>query len=193
MKQLKPVLRTKLDIQNATDVTVDNAALLQAFLRAKSLEGCSQRTIAYYKSTLYKLEQAVTKSWSQICTDDLRQYLSDYQSENTSSKITIDNIRHTFSSFFIWLEDEDYIAKSPVRRIRHVKAPIIIKEVINDEDLESPRDACPTLRDLAIVDLLISTGTRVGELVGLNRSDINLTERKCVVFGKGAKEREVLL
>ncbi len=190
MKQLKTVLKTKLDTSSGTCTNADNESLLISFLKAKSLEGCSSRTIEYYESTLRKLAAAITKSWSLVCTNDLRQYLSDYQRQHSSSKVTVDNIRRIFSSFFSWLEDEDYIAKSPVRRIRKVKAPSIIKETISDEDLESLRDGCPNKRDLAIVDLLASTGMRVGELVGLNRLDVNLSERECIVFGKGAKERK---
>ncbi|RNL43203.1 site-specific tyrosine recombinase/integron integrase [Paraeggerthella hongkongensis] len=191
MRQLKSVLRTKLDNKIEASPIADNSTLIKTFLQAKALEGCSQRTTAYYESTLQKLKGSITKSWNQINTDDLRQYLTEYQTINSSSKVTIDNIRRIFSSFFSWLEDEDYIAKSPVRRIHRVKAPSVVKETISDEDLESLRDACPTSRDLAIVDLLTSTGMRVGELVGLNKSDINLNERECIVFGKGAKERKV--
>lgn len=190
MKQLKTVLHCKLEAQSNECHSADNTMLIEAFLKAKSLEGCSERTIEYYESTLVKLAEANAKSWSRLTTDDLRQYLSDYQKRNSSSKVTVDNIRRIFSSFFSWLEDEDYIAKSPVRRIKKIKAPSTIKETISDEDLESLREACTTKRDLAIIDLLASTGMRVGELVGLNRSDINFAERECVVFGKGAKERK---
>lgn len=191
MKQLKSVLRAKLDAPSRAIPTMDNEALLQSFLNAKELEGCSKRTITYYESTLQKLEKSTDKSWNRVCTDDLRCCLSNYQNNNSSSKVTIDNIRRIFSSFFTWLEDEDYIAKSPARRIHRVKVPSIIKEVISDEDLETLRDACPTERDLAIIDLLASTGMRAGELIGLNRTNINLAERECIVFGKGAKERKV--
>ena len=103
----------------------------------------------------------------------------------------IDNMRRIFSSFFAWLEDEDYIAKSPVRRIHKVKTDSLVKEVLSDEQLEQLRDSCTTKRDLAIIDFLSSTGIRVGELVKLNREDIDFHERQCVVFGKGNKERVV--
>ena len=100
-------------------------------------------------------------------------------------------MRRIFSSFFAWLEDEDYIAKSPVRRIHKVKTDSLVKEVLSDEQLEQLRDSCTTKRDLAIIDFLSSTGIRVGELVKLNREDIDFHERQCVVFGKGNKERIV--
>ena len=101
------------------------------------------------------------------------------------------NIRRILSSFFSWLEDEDCILKSPVRRIHKVKSASIIKETYTDEALEKMRDSCTNLRDLALIDMLASTGMRIGELVLLNRNDINFEERECVVFGKGSKERMV--
>lgn len=118
-------------------------------------------------------------------------YLSNYQNTRHSSKITLDNIRRILSSFFAWLEDEDYIIKSPVRRIHKVKTTQFVKETLTDEHLEQLRDHCVHPRDLAMIDLLISTGIRVGELVKLNRSDINFNERECIVLGKGDKERPV--
>ena len=137
------------------------------------------------------MDSSIGQPYTQICSDDLRKYLSDYESNRSAGKVTIDNIRRIMSSFFSWLEDEDYIVKSPVRRIRKVKTATTAKEVLSDEDLETLRDNCPSLRDLAIVDMLASTGMRVGELVGLNISDVNLQERECVVTGKGNKQRPV--
>ena len=134
---------------------------------------------------------AINKNVCNIDTNDLRFYLSNYQNTRNSSKITLDNIRRIMSSFFSWLEDEDYIVKSPVRRIHKVKATKIVKETLSDEQLEKLRDQCTHPRDLAIIDILISTGIRVGELVHLNRSDINFAERECIVLGKGDKERPV--
>ena len=133
----------------------------------------------------------VAKGIKAITTEDLRAYLSQYQAESNVSKVTIDNIRRNLSSFFSWLEDENYILKSPVRRIHRVKVSTSVKETYTDEELEMLRDNCTEVRDLAMIDLLASTGMRVGELVRLNRSDIDFTERECVVFGKGDKERVV--
>lgn len=190
MRQLQTVLRINLTEQpSQTSESIDN--LLELFLTAKEVEGCSPKTIAYYESTMKKMHRALNKSYTQLTTDDLRKYLSDYERQNGSSKVTIDNIRRIFSSFFSWLEDEDYIIKSPARRIHHVKAPQLVKEVLSDEDLETLRDGCECERDLAIVDMLTSTGMRIGELVRLNREDIDLQERKCLVLGKGNKQRPV--
>ena len=165
--------------------------LVASFIAAKRLEGCSQRTLAFYKNTIDKMLQAINKSIKAISTEDLRNYLSDYQNNNFVSKVTIDNIRRNLSSFFSWLEDENYILKSPVRRIHRVKSTTSIKETYTDEELERLRDGCTEKRDLAMIDILASTGMRVGELVRLNRFDVNFNERECVVFGKGDKERIV--
>ena len=161
------------------------------FISAKRIEGCSEKTLSYYNKTIETMLYTLEKTPQQITTDDLRQYLTDYQVQRGSSKVTIDNIRRILSSFFAWLEDEDYILKSPVRRIHKVKTAQVIKETYSDEELELMRDHCTTLRDLAIIDLLASSGMRVGEMVTLNREDINFNERECVVFGKGGKERLV--
>ena len=161
------------------------------FLSAKRIEGCSEKTLNYYKSTIDALINALSKDVKHIETDDVRGYLTDYQAKKKSSKVTIDNIRRILSSFFSWLEDESYILKSPVRRIHKVKTSTIIKETYSDEELEQMRDNCNDLRDLAIIDMLASTGMRIGEMVLLNRSDIDFEERECVVFGKGSKERVV--
>lgn len=169
----------------------ENVELLDSFLSAKKIEGCSEKTLAYYRHTIEKMLMTVAVAVCHISTMDIRQYLSSYQEKNGSSKVTIDNMRRIFSSFFTWLEDEDYIAKSPVRRIHKVKTDSLVKEVLTDEQLEQLRDSCTNQRDLAMIDLLASTGIRVGELVKLNRADIDFHERQCVVFGKGNKERQV--
>ena len=168
-----------------------NNRLIQLFIAAKKIEGCSENTLKYYSNTLISMSNSIQKNVREIETNDLRFYLSNYQNTRHSSKVTLDNIRRIMSSFFAWLEDEDYIIKSPVRRIHKVKTTKLVKETLSDEHLEQLRDKCTHTRDLAIIDLLISTGIRVGELVKLNRSDINFTERECVVLGKGDKERPV--
>ena len=162
-----------------------------AFIAAKRIEGCSEKTLTYYRKTIEAMTAGIGKIPQQITTDDIRQYLTSYQVQRKSSKVTIDNIRRILATFYSWLEDEDYIVKSPVRRIHKVKTAKVIKETYSDEALEQMRDNCDSLRDLAIIDLLASSGMRVGELVALNCDDINFNERECVVFGKGNKERLV--
>ena len=169
----------------------ENTELLETFLSAKKIEGCSDKTIHYYQSSIVKLLKGLSKCIKEICTNDIRRYLAEIQEKNNLSKVTIDNLRRIFSSFFSWLEDEDYIAKSPVRRIHKVRTDTLVKEVLSDENIETLRDSCDEPRDLAMIDLLLSTGVRVGELVKMNRDDIDFQERQCKVFGKGNKEREV--
>ena len=174
-----------------SNVKNDNSTLLENFLAAKHVEGCSERSIKYYKSTLQKAITILHKPFNQIETEDLRKYLSDYQKINNASRMTIDNVRRILSTFFTWLEDENYILKSPVRRIHKIKTAKLIKETYSDETLVLLRDNCKTTRDLAIIDMLASTGMRVSELVTLNRQDVDFVNRECVVFGKGSKERPV--
>lgn len=173
------------------DENISEQNLVDLFLAAKRIEGCSEKSLKYYESTIIAMLDELHKEVKQIDTDDIRSYLTEYQARKKSSKVTIDNIRRILSSFFSWLEDEDYILKSPVRRIHKVKTGTNIKETYSDEALELMRDSCTELRDLAMIDMLASTGMRVGEMVLLNREDINFNERECVVFGKGDKERIV--
>jgi len=169
----------------------ENVELLGAFISSKKVEGCSDKTIHYYKSSIEKLIATVKKNVCDIATNDIRCYLAEQQEQRGLSKVTIDNLRRIYSSFFSWLEDEDYITKSPVRRIHKVRTDALVKEVLTDENIEVLRDSCQELRDIAMIDLLLSTGMRVGELVKINREDIDFQERQCIVFGKGNKEREV--
>ncbi|MCX7749204.1 MAG: tyrosine-type recombinase/integrase [Clostridia bacterium] len=168
-----------------------NEDILMSFLAAKRIEGCSEKSLKYYRSTIQNMLTTVNKTVKHITTDNLRQYLADYQNNSRSGKVTLDNIRRILSSFFSWLEDENHILKSPVRRIHKVKSGQTVKETYSDEALELMRDNCGSLRDLAIIDLLTSTGMRVGELVKLDRDDIDFENRECVVLGKGSKERPV--
>lgn len=197
LERLKSVMQIALQgvevscVADAERVGHDNGVLLTSFLSAKSIEGCSSKTIAYYRMTIEKFLASSEKDLRLVCTDDIRNYLTKYQMEQGSSMVTIDNMRRIFSSFFSWLEDEDYIVKSPVRRIHKVRTEKLVKETISDEHLEMLRDACDEVRDLAMIDFLASTGVRVGELVKINRVDIDFHERQCVVLGKGNKERTV--
>jgi site-specific recombinase XerD len=171
--------------------TETNEDLLNMFISAKRVEGCSNKTLRYYETSLLRLFKEINTHVTHIRTDDLRNYLSDYQEKTDCSKSNIDNIRRIMSSFFTWLEDESYIIKSPVRRIHKIRSTQTVKETYTDESLETMRDQCGCIRDLAMIDMLASTGMRVGELVRLNIKDIDFGNRECVVFGKGSKERPV--
>lgn len=191
MKKLQEVIIRVFSEKDVSKQQIDNSEFLKLFLEAKKIEGCSERTIQYYRVTIEKMLQKVTIPVRKITTEDMRDYLAGYQQVNNCSKVTVDNVRRNISSFFFWLEEENYILKSPMRRIHKIKTNKQVKETISDEDIEKLRDACKCTRDLAIIDLLYSTGMRVGELVNLNRSDVNFELRECIVFGKGGKERKV--
>lgn len=191
MKKLQEVLLKNLSDEIPQKEEISNNEYLKMFIDAKRIEGCSMRTLSYYQVTVEHLLSQITCPIRKITTDQIRCYLANYQKRNNCSKVTVDNIRRNISSFFSWLEEEDYILKSPMRRIHKIKTKQAVKEIISDEIIERLRDNCKCLRDLAMIDLLYSTGIRVGELVGLNISDINFEERECVVYGKGDKERRV--
>lgn len=186
---LKTVVISLVNSKDKESSLADNDELLGRYFASKRAEGCSEKSLKYYKATITKAFAEINKDVREIVTDELRNYLMNYQQNHNSSKVTIDNIRRILSSFFNWLEDEDYIIKSPVRRIHKVKVSTTVKETYSDEELEKLRDCCTNRRDLALIDFLASTGMRVGELVLLNRDDIDFQERECVVFGKGSKER----
>ena len=181
---------TKYEIADEPDLKT-NEELVSKFIEAKRIEGCSEKTLNYYQKTITDMLSVTEKEVMHIATEDLRKYLTDYQESKKISKMTVDNVRRILSSFFSWLEDEDYILKSPVRRIHKVKTATTVKETYTDEALEQMRDSCTELRDLAMIDLLSSTGMRVGEMILLNRNDINFSERECIVLGKGNKQRIV--
>lgn len=191
MKKLQEVI-LKIFAENEADKQeISNADFLKMFLDAKRIEGCSERTIQYYHATVENLFSHITENVRKITTEEIRTYLSDYQKTNKCSNVTVDNIRRNISSFFSWLEEEDYILKSPMKRIHKIKTKTVVKNIITDEGIEKLRDNCSEIRDLAIIDLLYSTGIRVGELVNLNIEDVDLEGRECVVYGKGDKERRV--
>lgn len=191
MKKLQEVLLDNLSNTSAQKENIENSEYLKLFLDAKRIEGCSERTLQYYKVTVEQMLKRISTPIRKMTTDEIRTYLVEYQQRGGCSKVTIDNIRRNISSFFSWLEEEDYILKSPMRRIHKIKTKTVVKEVISDENMEKMRDACDEMRDLAIIDMLYSTGIRVGELVRLNIEDVNMEQRECVVFGKGDKERRV--
>ena len=191
MKKLQEVILKTFAEQEQEKRQIDNNEYLQMFLDAKRIEGCSDRTIQYYRITIKKMLDSMSETVRRITTEDMRAYLSEYQKINNCGKVTVDNVRRNISSFFSWLEEENHILKSPMKRIHKIKTNQQVKEIITDEDIERLRDKCSCIRDLAIVDLLYSTGIRVGELVNLNLDDVNFEDRECVVFGKGGKERKV--
>ena len=191
MKKLQEVMLKAFSQNTPEKAEISNEDYLKMFLDAKKIEGCSDRTIDYYSKTISHMIGRTDQPVRKITTEDMREYLADYQKINNCSNVTVNNIRRNISSFFSWLEEEDYILKSPMKRIHKIKTKKVVKTVISDEAIEKLRDNCLECRDLAIIDLLYSTGMRVGELVNLNIDDIDLERRECVVYGKGGKERRV--
>ncbi len=191
MRKLQEVMLDAFSGKFEKQKHISNKEYLKMFLAAKTIEGCSNRTIQYYRVTIEKMLGVMNQPIRKVCTEDMRSYLSQYQEWNGCSKVTVDNVRRNISSFFSWLEEENYILKSPMRRIHKIKTNQQVKEIISDEDIERLRDKCSCKRDLAMIDLLYSTGIRVGELVNLDISDIDFEARECIVFGKGGKERKV--
>lgn len=191
MKKLQEVLLKTFSEHEAAKAEISNSEYLQLFLDAKKIEGCSERTIQYYRTTIERLLDTIATPIRKVTTEEIRHYLVGYQKINNCSKVTVDNVRRNISSFFSWLEEEDYILKSPMKRIHKIKTKQQVKETISDEAIEQLRDNCKCIRDLAMIDLLYSTGIRVGELVNLNISDVDFEARECIVFGKGDKERKV--
>lgn len=191
MKKLQEILLKNFSENEPEKEEIGNNEYLKLFLDAKKIEGCSERTVQYYRTTIERFFISITTPIRKVTTEQIRHYLVDYQQINNCSKVTVDNVRRNISSFFSWLEEEDYILKSPMKRIHKIKTKQQVKETISDEAIEQLRDNCNCIRDLAIIDLLYSTGIRVGELVNLDISDIDFDARECVVFGKGDKERKV--
>lgn len=191
MKKLQEVLLKTLSENEAEKTDVSNEEYMQLFLDAKKIEGCSDRTIQYYRDTIVHFLAQIATPIRKVTTDEIRSFLVNYQQINNCSKVTVDNVRRNISSFFSWLEEEDYILKSPMRRIHKIKTKTPVKEIISDESIEKIRDGCGELRDLAMIDLLYSTGIRVGELVNLNIANVDFDLRECIVYGKGDKERRV--
>lgn len=207
LREVKPFIWKK-DIKNVSNVIgncfigvevrkiddgnpINNKDALNLFIEAKRIEGCSERSIKYYELTLKSFFKSITKNYLVIETEDIRKYLSNYSQNSKVSKITIDNVRRVISTLFTWLESENYILKSPTRRIHKIKIGKVVKETYSDEMIELIRKNTKNIRDLAIIDFLISTGVRVGELVKLNVEDLNLEAKECIVLGKGNKQRKV--
>lgn len=201
IEQVAMLNKTLIEVVNKYEVTAmeasndhggeSNEKLLEKFIAAKRIEGRTRPTLLYYESTIRHLLNDIPGSLLNFTAEDIRDYLSVFQQKRQSSSVTVNNIRRIFSSFFSWLEQEDYIIKSPMRRIHKVKTGTRVKSTISDEEMETLRDHCDNKRDLAMIDFLASTGIRVGELVRLNRTDINFNERECIVSGKGNKQRIV--
>ena len=188
--KLREILNEVLVPIKDSKINYSNEELFKAFLNAKHLEGLTDRSLTYYKQELVYIFKDLKKSVLETTTRDLREFLSKYQIENNVNNVTLNNVRRVLNSFFTWLENENYIFKSPMRRIHNIKTDKIIKQPFDLRSINKMREYAKKVpRDLAIIDLLLSTGMRVGELVLLNKKDLDLNKKQCKVFGKGRKER----
>lgn len=193
LAKLDVVLKSQLinSDESINGVQETNGEVIQGFLNAKKVEGCSERTIHYYGYILNQAFSTIEAHYSEVTADILREYLNGCSEKQCVSKCSIDNIRRVLSSFFAWLEEEDRIMKSPMRRIHKIRADKTIKSPFTDDEAEQIKDSCFDEREEAVIGLLLSTGMRVGELSRLKIKDISLDLMECVVLGKGAKERIV--
>ena len=171
------------------DVEKENRRLVDLFVDAKRLQGRSPKTILFYEETIRRLLKFADKPILLITTQDVRAFL--LNCHDTMKAKSVNNLKRNLSSFFQWLENEEYILKNPVKRIGNIKVPKEIKKPFSITEMEKLRMACDTLRLRAMVEFLLSSGVRLSELVSLNIDDIDMQDRSCIVMGKGAKQREV--
>lgn len=182
--------------QRSTEVRVsDNSWTddLRRFCERKQLSGKSDGTIGRYKYILTKVLGYINKPVAEVTEGDLNDYIEKYKMFRQVSNCTLEGTRLCISSFFTWLHERGFIPRNPSRGIDPIKVPKTVKRAYSDEELEKIKQACKNLRDKAIVEFLYTTGVRISEMTALNRDDICIKEKTIIVYGKGAKEREVYL
>lgn len=167
----------------------DNERYLQEFIEAKRVENLSERTLNYYATTLHRMLEYIDKPVRLVDANDIRRCLSWGLTERKVSPVTVNNERRCMSTFFQWLENEDIIRKSPVKRTKALKEEKGDKKPFSDEEIARLREGCVTEREKAIFELLLSSGMRVSELCGLDRDGMDFSGRECEVLGKGNKRR----
>ena len=171
-----------------------NLDILEQFVSAKTIEGLSKNTIYQYRQANKKLLERANRPIRLINTNDIREYMICYQSKNSvKSKRTIQNTLRYIGAFFSWLELEDIIQKSPVKKIKSIRIDKTIKKPFTEQDVIKLRDGCKNTRDLAMIEFLNSSGCRVSELIRVDIEDLDFSTGKCLVLGKGNRERYVYL
>ena len=196
---LQDVLSVELNKYELTErctevATVDNSAdnLLKTFAVVKSLEGIADTTIDRYMRENKKLLDFLNMPIEDIRTNDIRVYIASRRKAGVCNR-TLDGMRRCFSSFFGWLQKEEYIVRNPCASLKQIKYRKEIKKPFSATELEKIRMACESKRDLALVSFLYSTGCRVSEVARLNMSDVDFEMKEITVLGKGDKERTVYL
>lgn len=188
----------KYDISTkSTDIVVYdnwNEKILSQFIATKRIEGRSEKTLERYRMFIEKLcEFYPNLTLKEITTSNLRFFLAMYQEKGKSSNTSMDGIRRIYSSFFNWLADEDYIDKSPAKRLSKIKHDTMKEEPFTEWKMEALMLAAHSIKDKAILEFMYSTACRVSELCKANLSDINFIEKRMVIHGKGKKDRTVPL
>ena len=197
-RQLRVVLENELyqyDLQQATLslVPVNNIMdKVKLYLACKKLDGLSESTLNSYQRILYKFSRVMQKDLETIDVMDIRVYLAMHTKSGLKNS-SIATLISVLKSFFVWLENEEYLKKSPMRKIRNIKTNKYIRKALTPEELEMLRDACLSQRDKAIVEFFYSTGCRLDEAQQLDKKHIDWSTGKITVLGKGKKERIVFL
>lgn len=178
-----------------TDLSVRNEdrnnMLLQKFIVAKTVKGCTDRTLRTYAYTLKKILENINKTADEITADDVRIYLAVRQKRDGISKGYADTELRYMRSFFGFLSDEGLIEYNPVKKIEKIRGEKKKKKAFSEMEIEKIRDSCRTKREKCVVEMLFSTGCRVSELVAMKISEVE--GDKIIVHGKGNKDRTVYL
>lgn len=166
-----------------------NTKILKQYIATKLLEGKSKKTMDLYGRRLELFFRAVNKPYTEVTKNDIKAYLAVFASSGRSTSY-VDTIRSILGAFFNWLADEDYLEKSPSKAVKPIKQHKKIPEPFSQVDLDCIRNACDTVKKRMLVEMLLSSGARVAELVGLDRSDVDFERRRIHIrHGKGDKER----
>ena len=166
---------------------------LQRFIDRKQISGKSEATLQRYQYVLEKVLRFINKPLKDVTEGDLNIFIETYKRIRGVSNTTLEGFRLCISSFFTWQHERGYIPRNPARGIDPIKCPKKLKKAYSDEELEKIRRQCQTIRDMAIVEFLYATGVRISEMCALNRDDVRINNREIIIYGKGAKEREVYL
>jgi integrase/recombinase XerD len=161
------------------------------YLASKKLDGLSMLTLKGYAQHLKRFAMFMQKNVEDITAMDIRLFLAEYSKSKTLKNSTIQTEISILRSFFTWLENQDYINKSPMRKINQIKAEKRIVKSLNVEEFELLREGCKTLRERALVETFYATGSRLSEISGMSKDDINWQNMTAKVIGKGNKERIV--
>ena len=166
-----------------------NGKLLNLYLGSLAVEGKSPKTIQRYALVLKMFNENIQKSLRDVTTNDLRYYLACYKSQRHVSGTTLDGMRRVFTAFFNWLEVEEYIVKSPARRVSRIKKDTKKERELHEDELEKLANGCRNIRDRALIEFMYATAARVSEVAGINISDVDFQDKSVLLHGKGGKDR----